>query len=442
MEIFGDIERLLASLYPYRWPIAIGLLVALAGVVAFGYRQGWHSVILRHRRSVGIVGVPTLTLVIIGGWFLLSPLVTSTTVEEELPFAFNAIVPPEMTRSEVEKIMDGMAKFNEGVTEPMPVTMVGAKPADNVVEPKTGNFQGADSFHQGSGQATILRGPDGSHLLRLENLNVTNGPDLHVILTPHPNPMNQSDVKTPGYVDLGKLKGNVGNQNYPIPADVELSTAGSVVIYCLPFHVVFSVASLQEKFPLASSAIVPPEMTRSEVEKIMADMAKVEQPADEAIPAAITMLMPSGVALPDQTSTVSTTEQRPTPEPAPTLEPVPAGPAILKTGSFQDADSFHKGSGQATIFRGPDGSHLLRLEDLQVSNGPDLHVILTPHQNPMNQSDVKTPGYIDLGKLKGNIGNQNYPIPDNVNIGSQGSVVIYCAPFHVIFSVASLQETG
>ena len=73
---------------------------------------------------------------------------------------------------------------------------------------------------------------------------MTNGPDLHVILTPHPNPMSQADVKTAGYNDLGKLKGNIGNQNYPISADVDLSAGGSVVIYCLPFHVIFSVASL------------------------------------------------------------------------------------------------------------------------------------------------------------------------------------------------------
>ena len=73
MEFFGDIERLVADLYPYRWPIAIGILVVLAGVVAFGYRRGWHLAIWRHRRVVGIAGIPTLAVVIIGGWFLLSP---------------------------------------------------------------------------------------------------------------------------------------------------------------------------------------------------------------------------------------------------------------------------------------------------------------------------------------------------------------------------------
>jgi hypothetical protein len=45
-------------------------------------------------------------------------------------------------------------------------------------------------------------------------------------------------------VELGQLKGNVGNQNYEIPAEIDLSLYQSVVIYCLPFQVVFSTATL------------------------------------------------------------------------------------------------------------------------------------------------------------------------------------------------------
>lgn len=120
----------------------------------------------------------------------------------------------------------------------------------------------------------------------------------------------------------------------------------------------------------------------------------------------------------------------------------PADPVRLKTGSFRDADLTHRGSGTVNIYRGPDGSHLLRLENLNVTNGPDLRVILTPHPNPMIRGDVKVPGYVDLGKLKGNMGNQNYVIPSDVDPAAYGSVVIYCKPFQVIFSVASLQKVG
>ena len=61
---------------------------------------------------------------------------------------------------------------------------------------------------------------------------------------PHPNPEGGSDIHEGDYIDLGKIKGNIGNQNYPLPAGVDPSMFNSVVIYCKPFHVVFSVASL------------------------------------------------------------------------------------------------------------------------------------------------------------------------------------------------------
>jgi hypothetical protein len=69
-------------------------------------------------------------------------------------------------------------------------------------------------------------------------------------------------------------------------------------------------------------------------------------------------------------------------------------------------------------------------------------VILTPHRDPGSSAEVKTGGYVDLGKLKGNKGNQNYPISADVDVAAQKSVVIYCEPFAVAFSVAQLQDAG
>ncbi len=260
-EFFGDLERLAADLYPWRWPILIGILLVLVAVAAYGYRKGWHQVILRHKLPIAIIGTPVLSLVVFIGYDLGSPLFTNKTVEEEFPFAFSAVVPKEMTRDDVEEIMAGIAKVDQEMSEPMPefvaeiatptpTSTPAPKPiastTDEVVKLKTENLHDQDSFHKGSGEATIYRIPDGSHLLRLENLRVTNGRDLYVILTLHSDPNNQGDVKTPGYVDLGKLKGNIGNQNYPIPDSVDISAQGSVVIYCKPFHVIFSVATLQD----------------------------------------------------------------------------------------------------------------------------------------------------------------------------------------------------
>ncbi len=184
--------------------------------------------------------IPLAAVVLVIGigvaWWFVSPLFISQTVDEAFPNAAVAIVPDNMTRDEVEQTMAGIAKVDSEMTEPMPA-------AGEPVRVTSGAFRDADEFHKGSGQAGIYRLPDGSHLLRLEELNVTNGPDLHVYLVSHPNPTQSSDVHT--HVDLGKLKGNVGSQNYPIPADVPIPSQQSVVIYCQPFHVIFSVASLQ-----------------------------------------------------------------------------------------------------------------------------------------------------------------------------------------------------
>ena len=112
---------------------------------------------------------------------------------------------------------------------------------------------------------------------------------------------------------------------------------------------------------------------------------------------------------------------------------------VIKTGQFKGADAFHRGSGTATIYRLPDETYVLRLESLNVTNGPDLHPVLTPHADPRSRDDVHQEGYVDLGKLKGNIGNQNYPFPEGTDPASLNAVVIYCKPFHVIFSVAQLK---
>ena len=250
-EFFGDVERLLADAYPYRWPILAGVLIALAALSALVYRLGWYRVIWRYRLPVAVVTAPLLGLTIFLGYDLGAPLFTNKTVEEEFPFAFTAAVPPDMSRSDVEKIMEGIAAVDQDVVdEAMPAlgapTEEPSEPAAEAVKLQTGSFQDQDSFHKGSGQATIYLGPDGSHLLRLEELDVTNGPDLHVLLSPHQDPSSNDEVKTPGYVDLGKLKGNRGNQNYPIAGDVDVAAQGSVIIYCEPFSIIFSVASLQD----------------------------------------------------------------------------------------------------------------------------------------------------------------------------------------------------
>ena len=107
---------------------------------------------------------------------------------------------------------------------------------------RAGRF--ASLEHDTSGHAKILRLGDGRTFLRFENLTTSNGPDLRVYLSEVPA---SDDWYAYGerFVDLGSLKGNLGSQNYVIPADVDLSRYKSAVIWCRRFAVGFGVAPLE-----------------------------------------------------------------------------------------------------------------------------------------------------------------------------------------------------
>ncbi|MFF5799791.1 DM13 domain-containing protein [Streptomyces albogriseolus] len=101
--------------------------------------------------------------------------------------------------------------------------------------------------HATSGTVKLVRLDDGSHVVRLENLDTSNGPDLRVWLTDAPVKEGQAGwhVFDDGeYVSLGKLKGNKGSQNYVVPNDVDPSRYTSVSIWCDRFDVSFGAAEL------------------------------------------------------------------------------------------------------------------------------------------------------------------------------------------------------
>jgi Electron transfer DM13 len=90
----------------------------------------------------------------------------------------------------------------------------------------------------------VLHRPGGRLILRLERLSTSNGPDLRVYLSHMPASAGLRAYRT-GFIDLGALKGNRGNQNYAIPAGTDLSAFKSAVIWCRRFAVGFGVAPLQ-----------------------------------------------------------------------------------------------------------------------------------------------------------------------------------------------------
>jgi hypothetical protein len=133
-------------------------------------------------------------------------------------------------------------------------------------------------------------------------------------------------------------------------------------------------------------------------------------------------------------SPVTTTETAEAPTDAPTATPEPQL-ITLAGGPFRSLE--HATTGRALILEDADGTRYLRFEDLETSNGPDLHVYLSevPASDDWYAYGER---FVDLGKLKGNIGDQNYGIPDGVDLSKYRSAVIWCKRFAVGFAVAPL----
>ncbi|MCI0384462.1 DM13 domain-containing protein [Streptomyces sp. CNQ085] len=128
-------------------------------------------------------------------------------------------------------------------------------------------------------------------------------------------------------------------------------------------------------------------------------------------------------------------------ETASAAPPAQAGPRTLADGDLISHE--HATSGTVRLIRLPDGSHVVRLENLETSNGPDLHVWLTdaPVREGRAGWGVFDDGeYVSLGRLKGNRGDQNYALPAGVDPDAFTSVTIWCDRFDVSFGAAELER--
>jgi len=98
----------------------------------------------------------------------------------------------------------------------------------------------------------------------------------------------------------------------------------------------------------------------------------------------------------------------------------------------------HPTSGRATLYESLGGKRYLRLTDFTTSNGPDVHVVLARADDPaLDQKIVKgNLDYVELAKLKGNQGDQNYEVPVAVDLQKYNAVVIYCERYNAVFGVA------
>jgi hypothetical protein len=112
------------------------------------------------------------------------------------------------------------------------------------------------------------------------------------------------------------------------------------------------------------------------------------------------------------------------------------GPTALRAGTFSSRNRYEV-TGTATAFALDDAERVLRLEDFASTNGPDLFVYLTSADASATDGEIDA-DFVDLGVLTGNIGNQNYVIPPEVDLDVYDTVVIWCRRFTSSFGVAAL----
>jgi hypothetical protein len=125
------------------------------------------------------------------------------------------------------------------------------------------------------------------------------------------------------------------------------------------------------------------------------------------------------------------------------LPPAAAASATVSkpvaSGSFTGLA--HQTSGTAAVYE-IGGKKFLRFSDFKTSNGPDVHVYLVAGKNGTDNQRIKDGGFLDLGVIKGNVGDQNYELPGDFDLGKYGAVSIWCKRFSVNFGAADLAPSS
>jgi hypothetical protein len=229
-------DALLAWLYPNRSAVALAAVGVAVVLAVVAWRAGWYDAARRHPRSSGLLVVAVLVVGLPLTWYLASPLVIRTALEEPAPMVDAGSVltaPPttRLTRPTTPLPTTASAQGPAGPTAAEP----SATPAPRVM---AGTFMGADEFHFARGTVRLVETAPGRFTVRFEKFSVRNGPDLHVYLSPDPAGY------APGAIELGTLKATDGSFNYRVPPDVSIEEIRSVVIWCKSFSVQFGVADL------------------------------------------------------------------------------------------------------------------------------------------------------------------------------------------------------
>lgn len=176
-------------------------------------------------RRLGIKWLIIFVLLGVLAYALISPSFQAIERNDPLPLVVDSTnVMGDVTRdafdSQVEAMKDIVISVNDAM-DPLTPVLLG------------GNF--IASAHEVKGKAFVVDTPGGK-VLRLENFETINGPNLHVYLA--------SSLSSGDFIDLGKIRATKGNVNYPIPSGTDLTKYDKVLIWCVPFSVLFSYAEL------------------------------------------------------------------------------------------------------------------------------------------------------------------------------------------------------
>ena len=200
--------------------------------------------------GIGVVGLAVLAVLAFGVFGIQTKFFDDEVAEDGPVFdsgAASDIASDEVDEATTAEMNDFMVETDTPVEvsadEPMPPQVDEAQAAGVVVTQFDGSF--VPRSHPGEGVAKVLNDGTEQRFLRFEEFATDNGPDLNVYLTTADAGADAGDFAASGqFVDLGDLKGNVGEQNYEIPGDVDLTEFDTVVIWCVRFSVAFAAADL------------------------------------------------------------------------------------------------------------------------------------------------------------------------------------------------------
>ena len=218
-DLAGSVQRdRLAELGPRQYPIrwAAGAVVGVIGLVVFAAIS----------------------------WWLASPLFAEgERIEEDLGFQVAGMATTP-TPTQAPAATATAAASDDATATPTATATATPEPtqASGMGELiAMGELIGSDSFHTASGQVLLVRGPDGEVILRFQDFEVRNGPDLFIYLTPDPD----GDVHVDGAINLSEIKATSGSVNYDVPLDVDPDAFRSAVVYCRAFSVIFATATFE-----------------------------------------------------------------------------------------------------------------------------------------------------------------------------------------------------